>query len=100
MNLSRRQSAAKLTKPPLPIAGNLMSLFRSIFAFPLLYPILILTSGPKNTPIPSEVITHIHEAFNAEKVSFPCQVGDVSIIDNMLASHAREPFTGDRRVVV
>ena len=39
-------------------------------------------------------------AFQAEARQFDWQAGDVMLVDNMLASHARRPFTGARRVLV
>lgn len=52
------------------------------------------------SPIDSETVAILHECFRAELVSFPWECGDVMFLDNMLASHAREPFTGPRRVLV
>jgi alpha-ketoglutarate-dependent taurine dioxygenase len=42
----------------------------------------------------------ICEAYEHEKVTFPWIEGDVLLLDNMLAAHARNPFTGKRQVVV
>jgi hypothetical protein len=33
-------------------------------------------------------------------VIFPWQRGDILMLDNMLASHGREPFAGPRKVIV
>ena len=33
-------------------------------------------------------------------VRFDWQRGDVVMLDNMLAAHARDPFEGERRIVV
>jgi alpha-ketoglutarate-dependent taurine dioxygenase len=51
-------------------------------------------------PIEAEVMDHLRAAYDAETVTFPWQVGDVLLMDNMLAAHAREPFDGPRRVMV
>jgi alpha-ketoglutarate-dependent taurine dioxygenase len=40
------------------------------------------------------------EAYEHEKIVFPWSKGDVLLLDNMLAAHGRNPFTGERRVVV
>ncbi|TMC08220.1 MAG: TauD/TfdA family dioxygenase [Chloroflexi bacterium] len=50
--------------------------------------------------IPEAVVDEIAAAYEAEKVSRPWQPGDLMLVDNMLASHGRESFTGERRVVV
>lgn len=52
------------------------------------------------TPIDAETVAILHDCFRAEMVSFPWQAGDVMFLDNMLASHARNPFTGERKVLV
>jgi len=50
--------------------------------------------------IPAAVVEEIAAAYEAEKVSRPWHAGDLMLVDNMLASHGRESFTGERRVVV
>ena len=42
----------------------------------------------------------ICEAYEQEKVVFQWAEGDVLLLDNMLAAHARNSFTGERQVVV
>ena len=42
----------------------------------------------------------ICEAYEQEKIVFPWEQGDVLLLDNMLTAHARNPFTGERQVVV
>lgn len=49
--------------------------------------------------IEADVLDHLRQAYLREKVVFPWQQSDVLMVDNMLASHAREPFSGPRRVV-
>ena len=49
--------------------------------------------------IEPDVMDHLRQAYLREKVEFPWQQFDVLMVDNMLASHAREPFSGNRRVV-
>lgn len=52
------------------------------------------------SPIEAEVAEHIREAYALEKIVFPWEVGDVVLLDNMSVAHAREPFEGERLVVV
>jgi alpha-ketoglutarate-dependent taurine dioxygenase len=42
----------------------------------------------------------ICEAYEQEKVAFQWERSDVLLLDNMLTAHARNPFTGERQVVV
>jgi len=46
------------------------------------------------------VIDEIRKAYDSETVKFDWQRGDLLLVDNMLVAHGREPFTGDRRVLV
>ncbi|MFI7503315.1 TauD/TfdA family dioxygenase [Streptomyces sp. NPDC049687] len=52
------------------------------------------------TPIPDDVVARIVDAFRAETAARPWRRGDLMLVDNMLAAHGREPFTGTRQVVV
>lgn len=52
------------------------------------------------TPIEEEVIAELRRAFDAAKVLFPWQKGDVLLLDNMLMSHGRSSFSGERKVLV
>jgi alpha-ketoglutarate-dependent taurine dioxygenase len=60
---------------------------------------------PNNTyygdgsPIGTDVMEELRAAYLAEKVVFPWREGDVLMVDNVLASHGREPFRGPREVV-
>jgi alpha-ketoglutarate-dependent taurine dioxygenase len=60
---------------------------------------------PQNTfygdgePIEPEVIAHLQDAYRAVMVEFPWQKGDVVLLDNVLAVHARNSFTGARKVM-
>ena len=45
-------------------------------------------------------LDRISEAYEAERVVFGWQANDVLLLDNMLAAHARNPFKGQRQVVV
>lgn len=61
---------------------------------------------PQNTyygdgsPIEPEVLDHLRAAYRGAMVSFPWARDDVLLIDNVLAVHARRPYSGFRRVLV
>jgi alpha-ketoglutarate-dependent taurine dioxygenase len=50
--------------------------------------------------IPDEPVAEIAAAYEAEKRSVPWRYGDLILIDNMLAAHGRERFSGARKVLV
>ena len=52
------------------------------------------------TPISRDVAEHLRQAYLEELVVFPWQKGDLLALDNMLAIHARNPYGGERKVVV
>lgn len=46
------------------------------------------------------ILDEIRGVLDEQTISFPWQTGDVMMLDNMLAAHARSPFKGSRKVVV
>jgi alpha-ketoglutarate-dependent taurine dioxygenase len=52
------------------------------------------------TPIPDEAVEKIGELFEDLCVEFEWQKGDLIAVDNMLVSHARRPFSGERKLLV
>lgn len=50
--------------------------------------------------IETSVLEEIHKIYEQEKVIFAWQEGDILLLDNMLAAHGRQPFTGARKVLV
>lgn len=51
-------------------------------------------------PIDPADLAAIRAVLADETVLFPWETGDVMMLDNMLAAHARTPFSGPRKVVV
>jgi alpha-ketoglutarate-dependent taurine dioxygenase len=52
------------------------------------------------SPIEPAVLDHIREAYRQETVAFPWQKGDILMLDNILAAHGRNPYSGPRKVLV
>jgi alpha-ketoglutarate-dependent taurine dioxygenase len=52
------------------------------------------------SPIDPAVVSHLREAYQKEMVMFPWCEGDVMLLDNMTMAHAREPYEGERKVIV
>lgn len=50
--------------------------------------------------IPDEVMEHLRACYRSESTRFDYRADDVLVVDNMLVSHGREPFTGPRRIAV
>ena len=61
---------------------------------------------PRNTyygdgsQIEPEYLQLIRETYEHQKISFPWEKSDILLLDNMLFTHGREPFSGDRQVLV
>lgn len=51
-------------------------------------------------PFEIEVLDHVREVYNQEKVKFKWHKGDIMILDNILMAHGREPYKGERKVAV
>lgn len=52
------------------------------------------------SPIEDEAMHAICNVYQQLEVSFPWQLGDIMMLDNMLAAHARNPFQGKRKIYV
>ena len=52
------------------------------------------------TPIDAAVMKEIVAIYHEVSLTFAWQQGDVILLDNMLMSHSRAPFSGERRIVV
>lgn len=46
------------------------------------------------------MIADIRQAYEEEKTMFLWREQDILMLDNMSVAHAREPYTGERNVVV
>jgi alpha-ketoglutarate-dependent taurine dioxygenase len=61
---------------------------------------------PNNTyygdgsPIEASVLDELRHAYAQEKITFSWQAGDILMLDNMSVAHGREPFIGERKVLV
>ncbi|MEU6540191.1 TauD/TfdA family dioxygenase [Streptomyces sp. NPDC047000] len=51
-------------------------------------------------PLTRDDVSAIHAAYAAATVREPWRRGDLLLVDNILAAHGRDPFTGDRRIAV
>lgn len=52
------------------------------------------------TVIEDEVISELNNAYEECKIEFPWQKGDLLLMDNMMFSHGRNPFEGERTILV
>lgn len=52
------------------------------------------------SPIEAEVLDHLRACYDAETIKFLWEPGDLLMLDNMLASHGRATFEGERKVLV
>lgn len=52
------------------------------------------------TEIPDEAMHEILRVYQELEVSFPWERGDVMLLDNILVAHARNPFRGERELLV
>jgi alpha-ketoglutarate-dependent taurine dioxygenase len=52
------------------------------------------------TPIEDSVMEHIGETYLKVAAAFPWQERDIIMLDNMRVAHARNPYVGDRKIVV
>jgi len=50
--------------------------------------------------IEDSVMDHVGEVYEQNAVRFQWQAGDMVSLDNMLVAHARDPFVGERKILV
>jgi alpha-ketoglutarate-dependent taurine dioxygenase len=53
-----------------------------------------------DSPLDPADLDEVRAAVRREMVTFPWQQGDALVLDNMLVSHGRSPFSGPRKVAV
>jgi alpha-ketoglutarate-dependent taurine dioxygenase len=52
------------------------------------------------SPIEADTLAEVRAAYAAETVGFAWEPGDVLLVENMLTAHGREPFEGQRSILV
>jgi amino acid adenylation domain-containing protein len=52
------------------------------------------------TPIEDSVMDEICAVYRKLEVCFPWEAGDIIMLDNMLTAHGRNPFVGERKLLV
>ncbi|WP_086791728.1 TauD/TfdA family dioxygenase, partial [Streptomyces thermovulgaris] len=52
------------------------------------------------SPIGEDVVQLLNETYEQHTRREPWQAGDLMLVDNIRTAHSREPFTGDRQVLV
>ena len=72
--------------------------------------LLVKELGEENIPrntfygdgevIEHNVLEHIRNIYEEEKVKFQWQKGDILMLDNVLTAHGRETFKGERKIAV
>lgn len=94
-----------------PVSGEVMWFNHMYFGHPSLYdPDVLDFIGEENlpfatyygdgTPVEDEVIDAFRKAYDRHKIVFKWEKGDLLLMDNMTFSHARNPFKGDRKILV
>ena len=89
---------------------NQLQLHHSSCLEPLVRESLLSTFGEERLPrnvyygdgsrLEDEVMAEIGAVYEQAKVSFCWQEGDIMMLDNMLVAHGRNPFEGERKIVV
>ncbi|KAF6836443.1 hypothetical protein CPLU01_03727 [Colletotrichum plurivorum] len=53
-----------------------------------------------DTPIPRELLDKLIDVIDKEEISLVLEEGDLLLVDNYQVSHGREPWEGDRQILV
>lgn len=51
-------------------------------------------------PVPADEIQHMNEVYDRVQRRESYRVGDLLLVDNLLSCHGREPYRGDRKILV
>lgn len=104
------QGTTKHPKTGQPLWFNQAHLFHCANMDPALREALLGLYGEQGLPrnaiygngdsISDEEIKQIMAIVDRHTIRFDWQKGDLLLVDNMLVAHGREPFTGDRKVLV
>jgi alpha-ketoglutarate-dependent taurine dioxygenase len=52
------------------------------------------------SPIEDSAVDEIRQIYDEFTISFPWREKDILMVDNMLTAHGRNPFTGERKIMV
>jgi hypothetical protein len=52
------------------------------------------------SPIEDAVVDEINRVYWRNAIGFTWRAGDILMLDNMLIAHARNPYSGPRKIVV
>jgi len=109
---TRQRCAAVLQHPETGewVWFNQAHLFHVSAIEPTVRASLLAAVGEENLPrhvyfgdgsaIADQVLDTVREVYRQTAVSFPWQPGDILMLDNRLVAHGRNPYTGDRKVIV
>jgi alpha-ketoglutarate-dependent taurine dioxygenase len=105
-----RAAIARHSKTGATVFFNQMQLHHASCLEPAVRESLLSTFGeeglPRNvyygdgTRIEDETMAQVGAVYEQAKVAFPWQEGDIMMLDNMLVAHGRNPFEGERKMVV
>ncbi|WNW10408.1 TauD/TfdA family dioxygenase [Pseudomonas sp. DTU_2021_1001937_2_SI_NGA_ILE_001] len=109
---TRQRCAAVLQHPQTGewVWFNQAHLFHVSAIEPAVRESLLAAVGEENLPrhvyfgdgsaIPDAMLDRVREVYRQTAISFPWQPGDILMLDNRLVAHGRNPYTGDRKVIV
>ncbi|MGY2288225.1 TauD/TfdA family dioxygenase [Pseudomonas sp. SDO528_S397] len=112
-DLRTRQRCAAVLQHPETLEWvwfNQAHLFHVSAIEPAVRASLLAAVGEENLPrhvyfgdgsaIPDAMLETVREVYRQTTVSFPWEAGDILMLDNRLVAHGRNPYTGDRKVIV